>query len=163
MELVKALDQLTGGRGPGYLVKIILLFLLLIAIGICAEKIFNITIQKLKQQLQSTIPKSFFQLITRKNTLTPALPWIKSCSKPAQQPLPPSPRLVKLNENLRDRNLNGAGYYLRFVISGLSRCGLLCPHKGQCCICSGFSKPLFSRRTSSCKSSSVDPSAVTSP
>jgi len=49
VELVKALDQLTGGRGPGYLVIIILLFLLLIAIGICAEKIFNITIQKLKR------------------------------------------------------------------------------------------------------------------
>ena len=33
-ELVKALDQLTGGKSPGYLVKIIFLFLLLIAIGI---------------------------------------------------------------------------------------------------------------------------------
>ena len=64
-ELVKALDQLTGGRGPGYLVKIILLFLLLIAIGVGAEKFFNITIQKHKQQLQSTIPNSFFQLIVR--------------------------------------------------------------------------------------------------
>ena len=40
-ELVKALGQLTGGRGPGYLVKIILLFLLLIASGIGAEKFFN--------------------------------------------------------------------------------------------------------------------------
>jgi small-conductance mechanosensitive channel len=64
-ELAKALDQLTGGRGPGYLAKIMLLFLLLIAVGIGAEKFFNITIQKHKQQLQSTIPNSFFQLIAR--------------------------------------------------------------------------------------------------
>ena len=63
--LVKALDQLTGGRGPGYLAKIIFLFLLLIAIGVGVEKLFNVTIQKHIQQLQSTIPNSFFQLITR--------------------------------------------------------------------------------------------------
>ena len=64
-ESVKALDHLTVGRGGGYLAKIILLFLLLIAIGIGAEKLFNIAIQKHKQQLQNTIPGSFFQLIAR--------------------------------------------------------------------------------------------------
>jgi len=64
-ELAKAVDQLTGGRGAGYLAKMILLFLVLIAIGIGAEKFFNMTIQKHKQQLQSTIPDSFFQLIAR--------------------------------------------------------------------------------------------------
>ena len=63
--LAKSLDQLTDGRGPGYLAKIILLFLLLIAVGFGAEKFFNVTIQKHIQQLQSTIPNSFFQLITR--------------------------------------------------------------------------------------------------
>ncbi len=63
--LDKALDRLTGGRGPGYLAKIILLFLLLIAIGFGVEKLFNVTIQKHIRQLQSTIPNSFFQLITR--------------------------------------------------------------------------------------------------
>jgi len=63
--LVKALDQLTDGRGLGYLAKIIFLFLLLIAIGFGVEKLFNVTIQKHIQQLQSTIPNSFFQLITR--------------------------------------------------------------------------------------------------
>jgi Fe2+ transport system protein B len=63
--LDKAFDRLTGGRGPGYLVKIILLFLLLIAIGFGVEKLFNVTIQKHIQQLQSTIPNSFFQLIAR--------------------------------------------------------------------------------------------------
>ena len=36
--LVKALDQLTDGRGPGYLAKIILLFLLLIAVGFGAVR-----------------------------------------------------------------------------------------------------------------------------
>ncbi len=63
--LAKSLDQLTDGRGLGNLAKIILLFLLLVAVGFGAEKLFNVTIQKHMQQLQSTIPNSFFQLITR--------------------------------------------------------------------------------------------------
>ncbi|MBT8368572.1 MAG: mechanosensitive ion channel family protein [Deltaproteobacteria bacterium] len=69
-EMVKALNHLTGRRGLGHLAKLFLLFLLLIAIGFGMERIFNIPIKKYKQQLQSTIPKSFFQLIARLSART---------------------------------------------------------------------------------------------
>ena len=54
-----------GGRGLKDLFKILLLFLLLPIIGIGAEKAFNLTTQKYMQQLESTIPNSFFQLMAR--------------------------------------------------------------------------------------------------
>ena len=69
-ELAKALNHLNGGKGLGHLVKIILLFMLLIAIGFGAERLFNIFIKKHKQQLQSTIPDSFLQLIARLSART---------------------------------------------------------------------------------------------
>jgi len=62
-EIVNALNHLTGGKGMGHLIKISLLFLLLIAIGFGVEKIINIPLKKYKQQLQSTVPKSFIQSI----------------------------------------------------------------------------------------------------
>ena len=64
-ELAKSLNQLAGSRSLGYLFKILLLFLLLLVIGIGAEKAFNLTTQKYMQQLESTIPNSFFQLMAR--------------------------------------------------------------------------------------------------
>ncbi len=69
-ELVKALNHLIGGKGLGHLAKIILLFVLLIAIGFGVERLFNMTIKKHKQQLQNTIPKSFLQLIARLSART---------------------------------------------------------------------------------------------
>ncbi len=69
-ELASALKNLSDGKGPGHLVKIILLFMLLIAIGFGAERLFNIFIKKHKQQLQSTIPDSFLQLIARLSART---------------------------------------------------------------------------------------------
>ena len=69
-ESVKALSHLAEARGMGQLVKIILLFVLLIASGFGVERLFNITIQKHKQQLQGTIPKSFLQLIARLSART---------------------------------------------------------------------------------------------
>jgi len=69
-EISKALNHLNGGKGLGHLVKIILLFILLIAIGYGAERLFNIFIKKHKQQLQSTIPDSFFQLVARLSART---------------------------------------------------------------------------------------------
>ena len=58
-EVVKALNHLTGGKGFGNLVNILLLFLLTVAIGIGVERLLNIPLKKLKQQLQSTVPQSF--------------------------------------------------------------------------------------------------------
>jgi small-conductance mechanosensitive channel len=69
-EIVKALNHLTGGKGLGHLIKISLLFLLLIAIGFGVEKIINIPMKKYKQQLQSTVPKSFIQLTARLSART---------------------------------------------------------------------------------------------
>ena len=69
-ELAIALKHLNGGRGLGNLVKILLLFMLLIAIGFGAERLFNLFIKKHKQQLQSTIPDSFLQLIARLSART---------------------------------------------------------------------------------------------
>ncbi len=69
-EIGKALTHLTGGKGMGHLTKISLLFLLLIAIGFGVEKIINIPMKKHKQQLQSTVPKSFIQLIARLSART---------------------------------------------------------------------------------------------
>ena len=69
-ELAKALKNLSSGNGLGHLVKIILLFMLLIAIGFGAERLFNVFIKKYKQQLQSTIPDSFLQLIARLSART---------------------------------------------------------------------------------------------
>jgi hypothetical protein len=69
-ELAKALNYFTGGRGLGNLAKIILQFVLLIAIGFGAERLFNVFIKKHKQQLQSTIPASFLQLIARLSART---------------------------------------------------------------------------------------------
>ena len=69
-EIVKALNHLTGGKGMGHLIKISLLFLLLIAIGFGVEKIINIPMKKYKQQLQSTVPKSFIQLTARLSART---------------------------------------------------------------------------------------------
>jgi len=62
-EIVKALNHLTGGKGMGYLAKIFLLFLLLIAIGFGVERLINIPMKKYKQQLEGTLPKSFIQSI----------------------------------------------------------------------------------------------------
>lgn len=69
-ELATALNHLKGGKGSGHLVKIMLLFMLLIAVGFGAERLFNIFINKHKQQLQSTIPDSFLQLIARLSART---------------------------------------------------------------------------------------------
>jgi small-conductance mechanosensitive channel len=64
-EIGKSFDHLTGGTGLGNLIRIFLLFLLPIAIGYGVEKIANIPLNKHKQQLQSALPKSFFQLAAR--------------------------------------------------------------------------------------------------
>ena len=69
-EIIKALNHLTGGKGPGHLVEVFLLFFLTIAIGFGVEKIFNIPMKKYKQQLQGTIPKSFIQLTGRLSART---------------------------------------------------------------------------------------------
>jgi small-conductance mechanosensitive channel len=69
-EIAKALNHLTGGKGMGHLTKISLLFLLLIAIGFGVEKVINIPLKKYKQQLQSTVPKSFIQLAARLSART---------------------------------------------------------------------------------------------
>ena len=69
-EIVKTLNHLTGGRGPGHLTEVFLLFLLMLAIGFGVEKIFNIPMKKYKQQLQGTIPKSFLQLTGRLSART---------------------------------------------------------------------------------------------
>ena len=69
-EIVKAVDHLTGGKGTGNLMKILLLFLLPIAIGFGVEKTVNIPFNKYKQQLQSTIPKSILQLTVRLSART---------------------------------------------------------------------------------------------
>ena len=64
-EIVKALNHVTGGRGMGHLTKLSFLFLLLIAIGFGVEKIINIPLKKYKQQVQGSVPKSFFHLTAR--------------------------------------------------------------------------------------------------
>ena len=64
-ELIKSLNQLAGGNDLKYLFKILVLFLLLLVIGIGAEKAFSLTTQKYMQQLESSIPHSFFQLMAR--------------------------------------------------------------------------------------------------
>jgi small-conductance mechanosensitive channel len=69
-EIVKALNHLTGAKGMGHLTKISFLFLLLIAIGFGVEKIINIPLKKYKQQLQSSVPKSFFHLTVRLSART---------------------------------------------------------------------------------------------
>ena len=69
-DIVQALNHLTGGKGPGHLVEVFLLFFLMLAIGFGVEKIFNIPIKKYKQQLQGTIPKSFIQLTGRLSART---------------------------------------------------------------------------------------------
>jgi small-conductance mechanosensitive channel len=69
-EIAEALNHLTGGKGMGHLTKISLLFLLLIAIGFGVEKIINIPMKKYKQQLQSSVPKSFIQLTARLSART---------------------------------------------------------------------------------------------
>jgi small-conductance mechanosensitive channel len=69
-EIVKALNNVTGGRGIGHLTKISLLFLLLITIGFGVEKIINIPLKKYKQQVQSSVPKSFFHLTVRLSART---------------------------------------------------------------------------------------------
>ncbi|MDX2502564.1 MAG: hypothetical protein QNL14_18925, partial [Deltaproteobacteria bacterium] len=69
-EIIKALNHLTGGKGPGHLVEVFLLFLLMLAIGFGVEKIFNIPMKKYKQQLQGSIPKSFIQLTGRLSART---------------------------------------------------------------------------------------------
>ncbi len=69
-EIVKALNHVTGGRGMGHLTKIALLFLLLIAIGFGVEKFINISLKKYRQQLQSSVPKSFFHLTVRLSART---------------------------------------------------------------------------------------------
>ena len=58
-QLFKAVDQLTGGRGAGYLVKMILLFLLLIASGAGAEKLFNIAIKSTSSSCKAPFPAPF--------------------------------------------------------------------------------------------------------
>jgi len=69
-EIAKSINDLTGGEGFGQLMKILLLFLLPIAIGFGIEKMANIPINKHKHQLQSTIPKSFLQLSLRLSART---------------------------------------------------------------------------------------------
>jgi small-conductance mechanosensitive channel len=69
-EIVKALNHLTGGKGMGHLIKISLLFLLLITIGVGVERLINIPMKKYKQQLESTLPKSFIQLTARLSART---------------------------------------------------------------------------------------------
>ena len=69
-EIGKALDHLTSGKGMGHLVKLSLLLLLLIVLGYGVEKIVGIPLKNYKQQLLSTIPKSFFQLAVRLSART---------------------------------------------------------------------------------------------
>jgi len=69
-ENIKALNHLTGGKGAGHLGEVFLLFLLMLAVGFGVEKIFNIPLKKYKQQLQGTVPKSFFQLTGRLSART---------------------------------------------------------------------------------------------
>ncbi len=69
-QIGKALNHLTGEMGMGHLTKLLLLFLLLIAIGFGAETIINIPLKKYKQQLQGSVPKSFFQLAGRLSART---------------------------------------------------------------------------------------------
>ena len=69
-EIIKALNHLTGGKGPGHLAEVFFLFLLMLAIGYGVEKVFNIPMKKYKQQLQGTIPKSFLQLTGRLSART---------------------------------------------------------------------------------------------
>ncbi|UCD79565.1 MAG: mechanosensitive ion channel family protein [Desulfobacterales bacterium] len=64
-ELIKALDRLAGGKGGGHLITILLLFSLPLALGFGAERFANLYLQKLKRNLQSTIPQSFWQLFAR--------------------------------------------------------------------------------------------------
>jgi len=69
-EISQALNDLTGGKGPGHLAEVFLLFLLMLAVGFGVEKIVNIPLKKYKQQLQGTIPKSFLQLTGRLSART---------------------------------------------------------------------------------------------
>jgi len=69
-EVANALNHLTGGKGLGQSIKILLLFLLPFAIGFGVEKTVNIPINKFKHQLQSTIPKSILQLSVRLSART---------------------------------------------------------------------------------------------
>ena len=69
-EIVKALNHLAGDRGPGHLAEVFLLFLLMLAIAFGVEKIFNRPMKKYKEQLQSTLPKSFLQLSGRLSART---------------------------------------------------------------------------------------------
>ncbi len=69
-EIGNALNHLTGGKGMGHLIKLSFLMLLLIAIGFSVEIVINIPLKKHKQQLQSTVPKSFIQLTARLSART---------------------------------------------------------------------------------------------
>ncbi len=69
-EIVKALNQLSGEKGLWYSAKIFFLFLLPIVLGLSMERLINTAINKYKQQLQSTVPKSFVQLTARLSART---------------------------------------------------------------------------------------------
>ncbi len=56
---------MSWGEWLGTMLKIIFLFLLPIAIGFGAERLVFIPVNKYKQQLQHTVPESFFQLSAR--------------------------------------------------------------------------------------------------
>jgi len=59
-ELAKALKNLSSGNGLGHLVKIILLFMLLIAIGFGAERLFNVFIKSTNSSFKAPFPTPFY-------------------------------------------------------------------------------------------------------
>ena len=66
--IVGSLSHMAGDKGTGYLIRTMLLFLVFFTVGIIAEKIVNIPIKNYKNRLESTIPDSLFQLISRLST-----------------------------------------------------------------------------------------------
>jgi small-conductance mechanosensitive channel len=69
-EILGALNHLTGGKGPGHLAEVFLLFILMLTIGFGVEKLFSRPMNKYKQQLQATVPRSFLQLAGRLSART---------------------------------------------------------------------------------------------
>jgi len=69
-ELARSLNHLTGGKGSGNLINVLLLFLLMLAVGFGVEKLFGIPLKKYKQRLQGTVPNSLIQLTARLSART---------------------------------------------------------------------------------------------
>ena len=64
-EINRSIRDLTDGKGFGELAKITLLFLLLIAAGFAVELVFKIPLKKVKQSLQTGVPKCIVTLAAR--------------------------------------------------------------------------------------------------